>query len=205
MDRLIEGYRRYRAGRWPALRTLHREFAQGQSPHVLVIACCDSRVDPATIFDAYPGELFVIRNIANLAPPFEQGGGYHGTSAAIEFAVESLQVDTILVMGHAMCGGVAAALARGGDAPIAPEGSFLDAWVGLLDTAKARLAAQDPNAQTALEHESVRVSLENLMSFPFVADRVADGRLTLAGAHYGVADGRLEILDPDTGQFTSLD
>ena len=202
MDKLIEGYRRYRARRWPELKGLHQKLAEGQRPHIMVIACCDSRVDPATIFDAYPGELFVIRNIANLAPPYETGGGHHGVSAAIEFAVETLRVDIILVMGHAQCGGVQAALARD-DA--APATTFLEDWVSLLAPAKARLAANPDDPQTALEHESVRVSLENLMSFPFVAERVAAGTLALAGAHYGVADGQLEILNPETGRFEALE
>src|SRR5215467_4188668 len=110
IEHLLAGYRRYRSERWPRLRALHQRLARGQRPRVLVIGCSDSRVDPATIFDADPGELFIIRNVANLAPPYELGGGYHGTSAAIEFAVVNLEVDTILVLGHAQCGGVAAAL-----------------------------------------------------------------------------------------------
>jgi carbonic anhydrase len=201
MDHLVAGYRRYRAQRWPELHALHGKLAQGQRPRLMVIACCDSRVDPATIFDASPGELFVVRNIANLAPPFEEGGGRHGVSAAIEFAVETLEVETILVMGHAQCGGVAAALARAGDKP----GSFLDAWVSLLEPARMRIGSNAADAARALEHESVKVSLENLMSFPFVARRVNDGRLTLAGAHYGIADGRLEVYDADADRFVSLE
>jgi carbonic anhydrase len=201
MDQLIDGYRRYRAQRWPELRAHHKALATGQQPRLMVIACCDSRVDPATIFDASPGELFVVRNIANLAPPYEQGGGRHGVSAAIEFAVETLRVETILVMGHAQCGGVAAALARTGDRP----DSFLDAWVGLLEPAKARLDKTGPGAQRALEHESVKVSLENLMTFPFVAHRVAEGSLRLLGAHYGIVDGRLELYDADTDRFVGLE
>lgn len=201
MDHLIEGYRRYRAERWPKLRALHLQLAQGQKPRTLVIACCDSRVDPATIFDAAPGELFVLRNVANLAPPFEEGGGYHGASAAIEFGVEGLEVDTILVLGHAQCGGVAAALTRGRQ----NAGSFLDKWLGLLDTAKTRIDASATNAATLLEYESIKVTLENLRSFPFIAKRLADGRLKLAGARYGIADGGLEIYDPEADAFHPLD
>ncbi len=201
MEHLIEGYRRYRAVAWPALKAIHARLAEGQSPRTLVIACCDSRVDPATIFDAAPGELFVIRNVANLAPPFEEGGGYHGTSAAIEFAVEGLEVDTILVLGHAQCGGVAAALAR----ETRDVGSFLDAWVGLLDVAKARVQTTAENAATALEYESIKVTMENLRTFPFVARRLAAGRLKLSGARYGIADGRLEVYDPVTDAFHLLD
>jgi carbonic anhydrase len=199
MDQLIAGYRRYRADRWPRLRELHQKLAQGQSPRVLVIACCDSRVDPSTIFDADPGELFVIRNVANLAPPFEQGGGYHGTSAAIEFAVTGLKVKEILVLGHAQCGGVAAAL----NAPEEPT-TFVDHWVGLLEPAKERIAHVHDNRQTALEYESVKVTLENLMTFPFVADRVKAGKLELFGARYGVADGGLEMYDAKADTFAPV-
>lgn len=201
MDRLIEGYRTYRKTRWPELRALHEGLAlRGQSPNTMVIACADSRVDPATIFNAGPGELFVVRNVANLAPPFEQGVGYHGVSAAIEFAVLQLKVETILVLGHAQCGDVAAALAERARDPA----SFLDAWVGLLDPAKARLEADCADHATALEYESIRVTLENLATFPFVAAALRAGGLKLAGARYGVADGGLEVLDPSTGAFKAV-
>jgi carbonic anhydrase len=201
MEHLLEGYRVYREKRWPELRTLHRRLAErGQSPRVLVIACADSRVDPATIFNAGPGELFVVRNVANLAPPFEQGAGFHGVSAAIEFAVLQLQVETILVLGHAQCGGVAAALAeRPRD-----KNSFLDSWIGLLDPAKRRIVGQGGDAASALEHESIRVTLENLTTFPFVAAAMRERGLKLIGMRYGVADGGLELLDPRTGAFNAV-
>jgi carbonic anhydrase len=202
MDQLIEGYRIYRDKRWPKLRDLHRRLAEaGQTPRTLVIACADSRVDPATIFNAGPGELFVIRNVANLAPPYQPGAGYHGVSAAIEFAVLHLKVETILVLGHAQCGGVAAALA---ERPRDPN-SFLDAWIGLLDPAKQRISGCEGHAPTALEYESIRVTLENLATFPFVAEAIAKRGLSLAGARYGIADGGLEVLDPDTGAFRPID
>jgi len=198
MDHLIDGYRTYRQKRWPELRALHQELAKrGQSPKTLVIACADSRVDPATIFDAGPGELFVVRNVANLAPPFEEAPGFHGVSAAIEFAVLQLKVETILVLGHAQCGGVAAALQV---RPRDPH-SFLDAWIGLLDTAKSRIAGHDGHAQEALEHESIRVTLENLTTFPFIRDAMETRGLKLVGARYGVADGGLELLNGETGAF----
>jgi len=199
MDHLIEGYRIYRERRWPELRSLHRRLAErGQSPRTMVIACADSRVDPATIFNADPGELFVVRNVANLAPPCEDGHmGFHGVSAAIEFAITKLFVETILVLGHAQCGGVAAALS---DQPRDP-GSFLDHWIGLLDTAKARIAGCSGDAAEALEHESIRVTLENLQTFPFIRQAIADHGLKLAGARYGVADGSLEVLNAETGTF----
>ena len=199
MDHLIEGYRIYREKRWPELRALHRRLAErGQSPRTMVIACSDSRVDPATIFNADPGELFVIRNVANLAPPCEDGHmGFHGVSAAIEFAITKLFVETILVLGHAQCGGVAQALSG---APRDP-GSFLDAWISLLDTAKARIAGRGGDHAEALEHESIRVTLENLETFPFVRQAIAEHGLKLAGARYGVADGSLEVLNFETGAF----
>jgi carbonic anhydrase len=201
MDRLIEGYRVYREERWPQLRALHQRLAErGQAPKTLVIACADSRVDPTTIFNARPGELFVVRNVANLAPPFEQSAGFHGVSAAIEFAVLQLKVDTILVLGHAQCGGVAAALQQ---RPRDPH-SFLDAWIGLLDEAKARIRGHDGDANTALEYESIRVTLENLASFPFVRDAIRDRGLSLVGARYGVADGGLEVLNAATGAFEAI-
>ncbi|HVV33055.1 MAG TPA: carbonic anhydrase [Vitreimonas sp.] len=202
MDHLLEGYRVYREKRWPELRALHRRLAErGQSPRVLVIACADSRVDPATIFNADPGELFVVRNIANLAPPCEENRiGFHGVSAAIEFAVRNLFVETVLVLGHAQCGGVAAALS---DAPRDKE-SFLDAWIGLLDPAKARLNKNEKDPHTALEYESIRVTLENLRTFPFVQQAIDNRGLKLVGARYGVADGSLELMDPETGAFSPV-
>lgn len=201
MEKLIEGYRVYRQQRWPELRALHKKLAEvGQSPKTLIIACADSRVDPATIFNAGPGELFVVRNVANLAPPFEEAPGFHGVSAAIEFAVLQLEVETVLVLGHAQCGGVAAALQ---DRPRNPH-SFLDAWISLLDTAKARVSGHDGDHHTELEYESIRVTLENLATFPFVAEAIKTRGLRLAGARYGVADGSLELMDPTTGAFSPV-
>jgi carbonic anhydrase len=201
MEHLIEGYRAYRQKRWPELRALHRQLAErGQAPKALVIACADSRVDPATIFNAGPGELFVVRNVANLAPPFEDAPGFHGVSAAIEFAVIQLKVETILVLGHAQCGGVAAALE---ERPRDPH-SFLDGWISLLDTAKARIIGLSGDHPTALEYESIRVTLENLATFPFIAEAMRTRGLKLAGARYGVADGGLELLDAATGAFSPV-
>jgi carbonic anhydrase len=201
MEHLIEGYRVYRQKRWPELRSLHRKLAElGQAPKTLVIACADSRVDPATIFNAGPGELFVVRNVANLAPPFEAAPGYHGVSAAIEFAVVQLKVETVLVLGHAQCGGVAAALS---DRPRDPD-SFLDRWIGLLDRAKSRIEGQSGDPHDALEHESIRVTLENLATFPFVQEAIEKRGLKLVGARYGVADGGLELLNPETGAFNAI-
>ena len=197
MERLIAGYREFRSGRWPQERRLYEALAQGQEPETFVISCCDSRVDPATIFNAAPGELFVARNVANLVPPFEEEGTYHGTSAALEFAVTALKVKTVLVLGHARCGGVAAALAPAER----HEGSFLNAWIKLLDPALARCSDKAGDRQEAVERESIRLSLERLRSFPFVAKAIRSRGLALRGARFGIADGMLEVLDPASDKF----
>jgi carbonic anhydrase len=201
MNRLIEGYRRFRAETWPEARARFEELAAvGQRPHTLVIACSDSRVDPAVIFGAGPGELFVIRNVANLVPPFEPDSAYHGTSAALEFGVRVLQVSQILVMGHAMCGGVAALL--NGAPPEARD--FVPTWMRIAAEARRRVLECTPveAAQEACELEAVRVSLANLRTFPWVAEAEAEGRLVLHGAHFGVATGRLMVLGED-GNFAA--
>ena len=198
MQRLIEGYRNFRAQRWPEEHAHYAELAKGQSPEYLVISCCDSRVDPATIFGVRPGELFVVRNVANIVPPCEEGGGYHGTSAAISFAVLALNVRYSVVMGHAQCGGIKAAL----DKSIAEPMPFLSQWIDLLSPATERCAQHDhDDPQTEMEREGVRLSLQHLMTFPFVAERVKAGTLSLEGARFGIADGQLELLDKDTDTF----
>lgn len=197
---LLDGYRRFRTGGWIEQRARWAELAQGQSPRLMVIACSDSRVEPGRIFDTDPGELFVVRNVANLVPPCEADGGRHGVSAALEFAVCELAVRHIVVLGHASCGGVAAALS-GRDLGSARHG-FIDDWVAILDDARTRvLATNDTDRQRALELEAVRVSLANLRSFPFVAEREAAGALKLHGAYFALDDGVLHILDETTGAF----
>lgn len=191
MDKLIEGYRRFRDGPWPERRKQFEQLAaMGQRPRVMVIACSDSRVDPGMIFDAGPGELFTVRNVASLVPPFQPDGSLHGTSAAVEFAVCSLQVSAIIVMGHGMCGGIQALLEG------APAGDFLGPWIRIAAPARNRVLRCEPaDPQLACEHEAVRLSLDNLMSFPFVAERVLDKRLSLQGAHFDIRTGKLQMLD----------
>jgi carbonic anhydrase len=169
----------------------------------MVIACADSRTDPALVFDAAPGEIFVVRNIAALVPPFEEGGGRHGVSAAIEFAVNQLEVPEIVVMGHGSCGGVNAALTQ--DFANLPngEGGFIGHWVDLLDTARDRIVTEHGHGDHAtreLELETVRVSLKNLRTFPRVAEREAAGQLRLRGAYFAIRDGVLWIME-DNGEF----
>ena len=199
---LIDGYRRFRLRGWAQQRERWDELAEGQAPKLLVIACSDSRVDPSQIFDASPGEMFVVRNVANLVPPFEADGGRHGVSAAIEFAVTQLEVPEIVVMGHGQCGGVAAALSKRFEGARPGEGGFIAHWVDLLDEARERVvAAYGHDATGALEYEAVKVSLANLRSFPCVRNREADGRLRLHGAHFAIADGILRLLNEADGEF----
>src|SRR3954467_11031804 len=166
LERLIEGYRRFRQSDWAHERDRWADMAEGQSPKVMIIACADSRVDPAQIFDARPGEMFVVRNIAALAPPYETSRGFHGVSAALEFAVTQLNVGEILVMGHGLCGGCAAALTGKFDGTPPGEGHFIADWVRMLEPARDKIRANhkelDGKAFTEMEREAVKVSLSNL-------------------------------------------
>ncbi|WP_296815062.1 carbonic anhydrase [Brevundimonas sp.] len=203
MDTLIEGYRRFRADGWSAHRDRLKTLAdEGQRPTAMIIACSDSRADPAMVFDTAPGELFVVRNVANLVPPYQPDGGYHGVSAALEFGVKVLQVPNLIVMGHAHCGGVNAMIHGAPD--IVKD--FVAPWVAMarpaLDAARASGVA-DEDLQAACEHETVKVSLANLRTFPWIAEREADGRLRLHGLRFAIADGVLERLGDD-GAFSAV-
>ncbi|MFL6862511.1 MAG: carbonic anhydrase [Allosphingosinicella sp.] len=202
---LLDGYRRFRKTGWQRERERWADLAEGQSPQVLVIACSDSRVDPATIFDARPGEMFVIRNVAALVPPYQPDSHYHGVSAALEFAVTQLDVREVLVMGHGLCGGCAASLTGQFDDARGGEGHFIAHWIDLLDTARDKVRAEHPSldraAFQAMEREGVKVSLRNLRTFPWVREREADGRLKLHGAVFSIADGLLYVCDEAAGDF----
>jgi carbonic anhydrase len=204
---LIAGYRRFREKGWERERERWSSLAEGQSPQVMVIACSDSRVDPAEIFDSRPGEMFVVRNVANLVPPCEaRAGGRHGVSAALEFAVTQLEVAEIIVLGHEMCGGCAAALTGRFDSALHGEGHFIADWIEMLSEAREKVRAEhgdEPDAGTfrAMELEGVKVSLGNLRSFPWVRDREEQGRLILHGAYFSIADGALHLLDEASGSF----
>jgi carbonic anhydrase len=197
--RLIDGYRRFRENQWPRERERWSELAEGQSPKVMVIACADSRSDPAEIFDARPGEIFVVRNIAALAPPYETTPGHHGVSAALEFGVTQLEVEELLVLGHGSCGGCAAALTGQFDGAPSGEGRFIANWVSMLhpvrDEVRAHHHDTDAEAIREMEWEAVKLSLANLRTFPWIAEREKDGRLKLHGAHFSIAEGRLYVLD----------
>ena len=199
LSKLIEGYRRFRESDWPHERERWSELAEGQSPRVMVIACSDSRVDPAQIFSTSPGEIFVVRNVANLAPPYETTRGLHGVSAALEFAVTQLEVEEILVLGHGSCGGCAAALTGQFDDAEPGHGHFIADWVGQLHDARDGVRSRHPElgaqAMLEMEWEAVKVSLANLRTFPWIATREKNGRLQLHGAHFSIAEGRLYLLD----------
>ena len=203
---LLRGYHRFRADGYPEQRERYDKLvAEGQSPKLMIIGCSDSRVDPAQIFDVDPGEIFVVRNVAALVPPFEDTPGQHGVSAALEFAVNFLKVRQIVVMGHGMCGGCQAALSRDLYGNALGEGGFIANWVGLLDDARDEVAAKygtkSPEAERAMELAAVGVSLDNLRTFACVQKGEAEGTLKLRGAFFSIAEGVLYVRDEETREF----
>jgi carbonic anhydrase len=211
LDKLVDGYRRFRSGAYQNQRQRYDALAcKGQNPRVMVIACCDSRVDPTIVFDAAPGEMFVLRHIAALVPPCERDGKHHSASAAIEFAVTQLEVSDIVIFGHGGCGGIAASLSRRFDHAPECDGGFIRNWMEIVAPERDRVAAAaalsaDIDAQRALELAAIRLSIGNLRSFPFVGARESEGRLRLHGAFFDIADGILRLLDPDAGRFIAVD
>lgn len=206
IDTLIDGYRRFRRTRYPAAQRLFRELeSRGQSPKTMFIACCDSRVDPATIFDTSPGEVFVLRNVANLVPPNSPMAKHQATGAALEFAVLHLKVEHIVVMGHARCGG-AAALLEGYHEQV-PNAEFIGSWMNIAMTARDRMCRLPlPPSERLLnmEYQIVRLSVENLLTYPWIQKRVENGELQLHGMHFGIANGQLAVFDPGSGEFRSM-
>ncbi len=202
---LVDGYRRFRKHEYVQQKARFDQLAnEGQAPPIMIISCCDSRVDPATIFDTVPGQVFALRNVANLVPPYETGGGLHGVSAAIEFGVLGLGVKHIVILGHAQCGGIKAALG-GGDLGV-PGRSFVDDWVDIIRDARDEVVAcSHADPQRVLELEAIRVSLKNLRSFPFIAELEQAGELKLHGAFFGIADGDLHVLNEANDQFDSTE
>lgn len=204
-DHLLNGYRNFMSGRFSEQQQRYRTLADsGQTPKTLVVACCDSRAAPETVFDSGPGELFVVRNVANMVPPYEPDGQYHATSAALEFAVQSLRVTDIVVMGHGRCGGIQAALAPDAE-PLSP-GDFIGKWMGLLKPAAEQIQNADiltaAERQRALERVSIRNSIANLRSFPCVSILEERGKIRLHGAWFDISTGELWVMDGKTGDFT---
>ncbi|GGB98457.1 carbonic anhydrase [Novosphingobium endophyticum] len=205
LDHFLDGYRRFRDTGWTPDRERWASLREGQQPEVMIIACSDSRVDPSQIFDVAPGEIFVVRNVAALVPPFETSPGHHGVSAALEFAVQVLKVKEIVVMGHGMCGGCKAALTQELHGAEPGEGGFIADWISLLDEARKPVADEFGTtgrpAERQMEQAAVRVSIDNLMSFPCVRRKVRNGELRLRGAFFAISDGVLHLMDGKTGQF----
>lgn len=207
-ERLLEGYRNFMTGRYATESGRYRALArEGQAPATMVIACCDSRSAPEMIFDAAPGELFVVRNVANLVPPYSPDGEFHSTSAALEFAVQSLKVKNIVVMGHGRCGGIRAALDPAAQ-PLSP-GDFIGKWMSLVgpaaETVSGNALMTAGERQTALERISIRYSIANLRTFPCVKILEGKGRLTLHGAWFDISNGELWAMNSETGDFERPD
>ncbi len=203
MERLIRGYREFRKKRWPLEHTNYQELARkGQRPEYLLIACSDSRSDPANIFGARPGEFFVVRNIAALVPPYEAANGFFGTRAAIAYAVLVLEVRNIVVMGHGQCAGVATAV----DADAARDIPFVREWVDLLKPAVERSPPCGPGLDgcAEVERNTIILSVERLLAYPFVAERVNAGRLAVDGGRFSIADGIFEVLNRRSGKFETV-
>jgi carbonic anhydrase len=205
---LLNGFRKFRELYYEKSPEIYQDLLRhGQNPRFAIVACSDSRVDPAIVLQTKPGEIFAVRNVAALVPPFEEDGLYHGTSAALEFAVRGLHVEHIIIIGHAHCGGVESMIQKqeGGE----DIGMFIGAWTSLLREARERALADDPELQgdallSASERHAVRLSLENLTSFPFVREAVAAGELSLQGWYLNIFDGALEIWDPEAKVFSQV-
>jgi carbonic anhydrase len=200
---LLDGYKSFMAHRYAPEEARYKVLAdKGQTPSTMIIACCDSRSAPETIFDAGPGEMFVLRNVANLVPTFQPDGGQHGTSAAIEFAVNALNISNIVIMGHGRCGGIKAALAPD-TGPLA-QGDFIGKWLSMLAPVSEQVSKYSlltsTERQTMLERFSIRNSIANLRTFPYVKTLEAEGKLAVHGAWFDISTGELWVMDPD-GDF----
>lgn len=205
LDRIIAGFRRFHERYYGSADSPYQKLSEGQSPQSLVIGCSDSRVDPAIVTDAGPGDIFVVRNVANLVPPFETGGGNHGTSAAIEFAVVNLKVKNVIVMGHRNCGGIRA-LVTGVSSS---SDTFIDRWVSIARPAHFRTLAAHPNADADelcrhCEMESIKISLDNLRTFPFVKQAIAERGLSLIGAYFDMDKGAMFEFTEENSDFREV-
>lgn len=207
-EQLADRYRRFKYRHFaPNQEEYERLASEGQSPDTMIVSCCDSRVDPETLFSAMPGELFVVRNVANLVPPYETQGKYHGVSAALEFAALNLRVKHIVVLGHSGCGGVKACLDH--EAARQTSAEFITNWMSMLDPARDTLIEKHGGHSShgllpELEREGVKTSLTNLRTFPCVQILEGKGRLQLHGAHFDIATGTLEVLDRESGEFVKI-
>lgn len=207
-EALADRYRRFKFRHFAPNIDHYADLAtHGQNPDVMIVSCCDSRVDPEMIFSAMPGELFVMRNVANLVPPYERTGKYHGVSAALEFAALNLRVKHIVVMGHSSCGGIRASIER--DTARQTEAEFITNWMSIIDEGRDRVMSAWAGRglveiRTELEREAVRVSIDNLRTFPCVQTLEGRGRLNLHGTHFDIASGTLSVLNQATNQFVAV-
>jgi carbonic anhydrase len=205
--KLIVGFRKFREKYFANEHPLYQKLnTEGQTPKTLIIGCSDSRVDPAIITSAAPGELFIVRNVANIVPPFEKGGGFHGVSSAIEFAVVNLKVETVIILGHRQCGGIRALMLN----EPAKEASFVDRWVSIAADAKKRVLQKYPNADDESlcrhgEMEAIVTSIENMKTFPFVQKAIEDRGMAVLGIYFDLESGHLFEFDPETKGFNNID
>lgn len=196
-EKLIAGYKRFRDGYYQKNRERLEQLAYKQTPEVAMLSCCDSRVDPGILFDAAPGDIFVIRNVANLVPPYETSGNYHGTSAALQFAITVLKVKQIIVLGHANCGGIRALMEN--DVSSEP-GGFINSWMRIAEPAKKEVLARTDLATAedkidACEKTAISHSLRNLLTHPWIRERVESGELDLVGCYYDLCAAELLNID----------
>lgn len=203
-EKLLAGYTNFKSGRLEKEATQYKELAEkGQAPETMIIVCSDSRSAPEAIFDSGPGELFVVRNVANLVPPYNPEGAYHSIPAALEFAVTALKVKNIVVMGHALCGGIKAALSEGGE-PLTKD-NFVGKWIAQLEetaeTVKSQSELSDSEKQKKLEHSSVNKSVQNLRSFPFISALESENKLSVHGAWFDISSGDLWLMDEEKASF----
>jgi len=201
----IAGSRRFQEKYFSEDKDLFEQLRHGQQPKTLIVACADSRVDPALLTGAEPGDMFVIRNVANLVPPYEPAGNFASVPAALEFAVLSLEVEHVIVLGHAQCSGIHALMSGAG-----PGGEFIGKWVSIAQRARERVLAELPAKPTALqeracEQAAILLSLENLMTYPWIAQRVTAGAMHLHGWYFDIADGSLLHYSPSSNAFEPID
>ncbi len=206
-QKLLDGFQRFREQHFNSNDSLYQQLVkEGQTPKAMVVACCDSRVDPALVLDCEPGDLFVIRNVANLVPPIEGRAGHHGTTAAIEYGVRNLGVEHIIVLGHAHCAGIGALIRSGG---VSNPGSFIDDWMCLAESARRSVMAEMPNATLkeqirACEQRAILVSLDNLRTFSWIRERVEAGKLRLHGWYFDIEQGQLLRYDEAAPGYIAL-
>ncbi len=205
---LLRGYHRFYSKYFFKDHTLYDELAEGQTPHTLIIACSDSRVDPAILLDAKPGSIFVVRNVANLIPPYKPDNDYHGTSAAIEYAVNYLNVEDIIILGHSNCGGIKALMDTDNNA-LQTNSTFIAPWVNIAKEAKIRALNKylvpHETKYTACEKESIITSHQNLMTFPWIKEKVLSQKISVYGWYFSIDNGSLSVLNKDTNRFETVE